>query len=633
MPISRRDFMKTAGILAAGISLPGCSPATNAPLDGASEILLINGKIATQSARHPFAEAILLRGGRVAAVGSTKELYQTTTSTTVIDLNKRTAIPGLNDSHLHIIRGGLNYNLELQWNGVPSLSDALRMLKQQAQRTPPPQWVRVVGGFNEFQFRERRLPTLKEINEAAPDTPVFILHLYDRALLNRAALRAVGYNKRTKEIPGTIIEREKNGEPTGLLIANPNAAILYKTLAAGPKLPYDYQLNSTQHFMREMNRLGLTSCCDAGGGFQNYPDDYKVISELGDKKLLTVRIAYNLFTQNPGREREDFSRWIKNTDYRQGNDYLRLNGAGEMLVYSAADFEDFRVPRPEMPEGMESDLKRVVETLAAGGWPFRLHATYDETISRALSVFEEVNKSTPLTHLRWFFDHCETVTDANLERIKALGGGIAIQNRMAFQGEYFVQRYGRKAAERTPPIGRMLAMGIPVGAGTDGTRVSSYNPWISLYWLITGRTVGGLSLYPEGNRISREKALELFTKGSAFFSRDEERKGSLEVGQLADLSVLSEDYFSIHEERIRSLYSVLTIVGGEVVYAAEEFRALDKSTPRPMPDWSPQNYFDKSASTSLASLPPHTGCCSHLPLGSDTLSSGSDGLGCSCAVF
>src|SRR5205807_2057529 len=235
---------------------------------------------------------------------------------------------------------------------------------------------------------------LEEINQAAPDTPVFVLHLYDRAFLNRAALRAVGYTKDTPEPIGGEIQRDKQGNPTGLLIAKPNAMILYATLAKGPKLSQEDQ----------------------------------------------------------------------------------------MLVYSAADFEDILEPRPDMAPVMESEIKAVVRHLVENRWPFRLHTTYDETIGRALNVYEEINREIPFNGLHWFFDHCETISDRNIERIKALGGGIAVQNRMAFQGEYFVERYGAKQAERTPPIRRMLELGVPVGAGTDATRVSSYNPYLSLYW-------------------------------------------------------------------------------------------------------------------------------------------------------
>src|ERR1043166_2993618 len=222
------------------------------------DLILKNAKITTLDRANPEATSLVVKKGRIVGVDDAEE-YQRGPDTKVIDLQGRRVIPGLNDSHMHIIRGGLSYNLELRWDGVPSLADALRMLKEQAQRTPPPQWVRVIGGWTEFQFAERRMPTLEEINQAAPDTPVFVMHLYDRAFLNRAALRAVGYTKDTPEPIGGEIQRDKQGNPTGLLIARPNAMILYATLAKGPKLSQEDQMNSTRHFMRE-----LGSFCQRG---------------------------------------------------------------------------------------------------------------------------------------------------------------------------------------------------------------------------------------------------------------------------------------------------------------------------------------------------------------------------------
>jgi len=338
------------------------------------------------------------------------------------------------------------------------------MLKRQVAITPPPQWVRIVGGFTEHQFAEKRLPTLQELNAVAPETPVFILHLYDRALLNGAALRAVGYGKDTPNPPGGEISRDASGSPTGLLLAKPNAALLYAALGRGPKLPFEQQLNSTRHFMRDLNRLGVTSAIDAGGGSQNYPDDYAVIEKLSKENLLTVRLAYNLFTQKPKAEKEDFLGWTRTSSYKQGTDYFRHNGAGEMLVYSAADFEDFREPRPDLAPQMESELEEVIRILAANRWPWRLHATYDETISRALDVYEKVNRDIPLEGIHWFFDHAETISERSMDRIAALGGGVAVQPRMAYQGEYFVERYGFRAAESTPPVSRMLAKGVHTSA-------------------------------------------------------------------------------------------------------------------------------------------------------------------------
>ena len=612
-----------------------------------AELILYNGRFTTLDRSNPAATAVAISDGRFVAVGSDSDILQRVgTNVRRIDLKGRRVIPGLIDSHMHIIRGGLNYNMELRWDGVRSLADAMQMLKEQVARTPAPQWVRVVGGFTAHQFAEKRLPTLDEINMVAPDTPVFLLHLYDRALLNRAAVRAVGYTKNTPDFPGGEIVRGSNGEPTGLLIAQPNSTILYATLAKGPKLPPEYQKNSTRHFMREVNRLGVTGVIDAGGGFQNYPEDYQIIDELHRDGELTVRIAYNLFTQKPKQELQDFANWAKQVKPGQGDDIYRNNGAGEMLVYSAADYEDFQFERPDMPPSMESDLEPVIRLLATNRWPWRLHATYNETITRALNVFEKVNREVPLNGLHWLFDHCETIDDRNIERIAKLGGGIAVQHRMAYQGEYFVERYGAQKAERAPPIRRMLDMGVPVGAGTDATRVASYNPWVSLSWLVTGRTLGGMQLYPAANQLDRETALRLWTESNTWFSTEVGKKGQIKAGQLADLAVLSDDYFSVPGEAIQDITSVLTLVGGRAVHSDAEFKDLAPPLPPAMPDWSPVRTFggyqersgaeQKSVYAFAANCGCRTACGVHGHAHAWQLSAPTDdrsfwgALGCSC---
>jgi predicted amidohydrolase YtcJ len=605
-----------------------------------AELMLHNGRIATLDPLKPEVSAVAIAEGRILETGDERTILKLADATTkVFDLKGRTVIPGLNDSHIHVIRGGLNYNMELRWDGVPSLAIALRMLKEQALRTPAPQWVRVVGGWTEFQFVERRLPTLEEINAVSPDTPVFVLHLYDRALVNRAGLCAMGYTKETPDPPGGLIERDRHGNPTGLLVAKPNALILYSSLAKGPKLGFDDQVNSTRHFMRELNRLGVTSAIDAGGGFQNYPDDYRVIEHLVERNQLTLRIAYNLFTQRPKEEYDDFSGWAKLVLPGQGNDMYKMNGAGEMLVFSAADFEDFLEPRPDLQPVLEAELKNVIRLLVANRWPFRLHATYDQSISRFLNVFEEINQEIPFNGLRWFFDHAETISEQSMVRVHALGGGIAVQDRMAFQGEYFVNRYGAESALRTPPISRMLNLGIPVGAGTDATRVSSYNPWVSLYWLVSGRTVGGLAIYDEKNRLCRTTALQLYTEGSAWFSGDDGTKGQIAAGQLADLAVLSADYFKVPEEEIKGIESVLTVMDGKIVHGSDEFAFLAPPPPSVSPDWAPTVVYGGSfhhthaAAGSMASQSSSCGNPLHQHTHTVVGEYGNWGIGCTCFAF
>ncbi len=615
MPMRRRTIIKG---LAATTAFAGFNPlnAWSQTVKGATDLILRNGRITTLDPSNPEATAIAIRDGHVAAVGEEAEIMPLAENgTIVVDVGGRRVIPGLNDSHTHLIRGGLNYNMELRWENVPSLSDALRMLKRQAERTPPPQWVRVVGGWSEFQFAERRMPTLEEINAAAPDTPVFILHLYASALLNRAALNALGISAQTPNPPGGLIEKDANGQPTGMLIAKPSALILYSTLAQGPTLPVEDQINSTRHYMREMNRLGITSVIDAGGGGQNFPDDYEVIERLHQDDQLTVRIAYNLFAQKPGEELSDYERWIAMTEPGAGDAMLRMNGAGENLTWSAADFENFLEPRPSPRPVMETELENIVELLATNKWPFRIHATYDETIDRFLTVFERVNGRQPF-ETRFIIDHAETISERNIERVKALGGGIAIQHRMAFQGEYFVDRYGEKAVETTPPVTKMLETDLPVGMGTDATRVASYDPWVGLYWLTTGRTLGGLRLYPEARTLDRETALKLYTLGSAWFSGEQDVKGALKPGMYADLAVLSADYMTAPASEIRGISSVLTVVGGKIVYAAAEFATLDTPPPPASPSWTPVGAFDSPGMRQAANATPasqharacHDGC-------------------------
>lgn len=577
-------------VLAGGAAL-GLSPLASKgqTMADAPDLILRDGRITTLDPARPEAQALAIRDGRIAATGTDAEIMALAgPATQVVSLGGRRVIPGLNDSHTHLIRGGLNFNMELRWENVPSLADGLRMLKAQADRTPAPQWVRVVGGWSEHQFAERRMPTLDEINAASPETPCFILHLYAGALLNRAALRTLGFNRDTPNPPGGEIVRDARGEPTGLLVARSSALILYSTLAKGPTLPFEQQLNSTRHFMRELNRLGVTSVIDAGGGGQNYPDDYRVIERLHADGQMTVRIAYNLFAQKAGAELSDYERWIAMTEPGAGDALLRMNGAGENIVWSAADFENFLEPRPDLAPTMESELAPILERLAAAEWPFRIHATYDESIERFLAVIERVTGGEAWP-TRFIIDHAETISPSNIDRVAALGGGIAIQHRMAFQGEYFVARYGRYAAEATPPIGRMLEAGVPVGGGTDATRVASYDPWVALWWLTTGKTLGGLSLYDESNVLDREAALRLWTQGSAWFSGEADAKGTLTPGAHADLAVLSADYFAVAPEDIRGIESVLTVTGGRIVHGAGDFGPLAPPLPPAAPDWSPVN--------------------------------------------
>jgi predicted amidohydrolase YtcJ len=466
------------------------------------------------------------------------------------------------------------------------------MLREQVARTPKGQWVRVVGGWSTEQFAERRLPTVAELNAAAPDTPVFVLHLYQSAVLNRAALKAAGFDKDTPDPKGGQIVRGRDGQPTGMLLAAPSALILYSTLAKAPVLEGEEQKTSTRHFLRELNRFGLTSAIDAAGGFQNFPENYGTVIDLAKSGQLSMRIAYHLFPQTAGQEIADLTRWIEIASFEDGDEWLRLNGAGENLTWAAADFENFNQPRPEHAPDYEVEFEKAVRLLMENGWGFRLHATYDETIRRDLAVFEKLAAEGlfPAGN-RWLFDHAETVSAASLDRVAALGGAMSVQNRLSFQGEAFLRRYGPGRAADAPPIRAMLERGLTVAAGTDATRVSSYNPWVALHWLVSGRGVGDVVLRPRTNRVDRQTALRMFTCAGAELTGEEKVKGVLRPGCYADLAVLSEDYFTVPEPEIAHIESLLTVTGGRIVYAAGEYEGLDEELPPVTPAWSPVAHF------------------------------------------
>ena len=561
-----------------------------------ASLIIYNGRIATMTKPGEFKAAVAIKDGIILAVGSSKKILADyrNAGTQIIDAGGKTVVPGLNDSHIHIIREGLHYNAELRWDGVKTLKRAMEMLKEQAARTPEGVWIKVIGGWNEYQFEEKRQPTLEEINEAVPDKPVFITYLYGKAFLNKKGIEVLKYSKDTK-YDGSLVELDSQGNPTGMLYAKLTPKAIYTTLAVTTVLNHEERLNSTQQYYHELNRFGLTSAIDAAGGGQNYPADYGIALELAKQGKLTLRTSYYLFAQVKGREYQDYEKWVQATKLNANDNMFTANGyvaegAGENLVASAADFENFLEPRIELSTEMETDLEPIIRLLVKNHWPFRLHATYGESIERMLNVFEKVNREIPFNGLRWFFDHAETITDSQLARVKKLGGGIAVQFRMYYQGELYKKMYG-EPDHQLPPIRKMISMGIPVGLGTDATRISTFNPWMSLHWAVTGKTLGGYQFWPVRDVLSRFEALQLYSTGSAWFSGEEKLKGKIEAGQYADMAILNEDYFSVPVDEIRNIHALLTIVNGKVVYAEGTYQHLAPEMPAVIPSWSPVKFY------------------------------------------
>ncbi len=568
------------------------------PVAGAPDMIVHNAKITTYDGKHYSGFAV--EDGKFTELStSTKTLLaQQDDNTIVIDAKGQRLIPGINDSHLHVVRGGRFYNLETRWEGLRSLEKGIQMIADQAKRTPQGHWVRVIGGWSPFQFEEKRMPTPQELTRAAPNTPVFVLHLYSGGVLNQKAMEVLGVTKDSVPPKGSRYERDADGNPTGVLVADPNPMILYRTIAALPHMTLDEQYNSSKQYYRKLLSLGVTSVVDAGGGGHTFPENYQASTVLAARGELPIRVSNYLFPQTPGEELNSFAKWMSNYKRNQNlhlhldNGYV-IEGGGELLAWKASDYENFRAARPELAKDAEKELEKVVRLHLLQGWPFRIHATYNESIERMLTLFETINETQPLSSVRWIIDHAETVTDKNLDRIKALGGSIAVQGRMAFAGEDFLARYGEKQTKRTPPIKKMLEKGIPVGFGTDGTRVSSFNPWATYYWAVSGRTVGGKKLYDRSNTLDRLTALKTFTQGSANISGEEHVKGQIKLGQYADFAILNQDILKVKESALLEIQSVMTVVDGKIRFADKAlYPGLHIPREPAMPAWSPVNFSD-----------------------------------------
>jgi len=588
----RREFLKKS--VAAGASsifmMSSVGRALAQP-GGPADLVVQNAKVTTIDPKMPSAEAFAIKDGLFYQVGSNNSMQNYIGSKTqVIDAKGHRVIPGLNDSHTHGIREGLHYGLELRWDWVDSVEEALAMLAEEVKHTPKGQWIRVVGGFSWEQFREKRMPTMEEINKIAPNHPVFIFYLYAYGMLNKKAVETLNYDNEPIDLyyKGRI-EKDKRGRATGIITAAPSGLILYKTLTKLPTKSRDQMVLGTRHYMNELNALGITSLSDAGGGGMHYPDAYDVIYDVHKQGLTTVRAGIHTFPQVGGQEYNDYKRWMQTMKPGDGDDMLKFIGGGENISWAAYDYEIFAQQRPELDANVREVALPIYKLLAENNWPWRQHITYNESAEILLDMYEEVaaagdGKLPKGTYI----DHGETFSEKTLERIAKLDMGIAIQNRITYQAEDFVKRYGAAKLAQTPPIRKMLKMGIPVGGGTDATRVTSYNPWYSIHWLATGQSRGGRQMYGDDNILSREEALRLWTTGSAWFTGDEGKKGAISKSQLADFTILNQDFMEIPDALIPRTHAKLTAVGGKVVHAYGTFEKFaPKALPEVAPDWSP----------------------------------------------
>jgi predicted amidohydrolase YtcJ len=536
-----------------------------------ADAVLFNGKILTVDKNFSVGEALAIGHGQVLATGTNAAMKKLAGEhAKLIDLGGRTVIPGLTDGHIHGIRAALTFGTEVNWIGVPTLKGALDRIREAGKTQKPGSWIVVAGGWTEEQFSEKRRPTPREVAEAAPDHPVYIQHLYDWLLLTPKAMDALNIHTDADVIPGGKLELDGDNKPSGVVIGNGNT--LGKIFDRLPKPTMAQQIDGSRKFFREMNSLGITGIVD-GGGVSMYPASYQAVFKLWHDRELTVRVAYHLCAPKPGSELADLQNLTQLLPQGFGDPMLHFNGPGEILIW--ADWTDGDITA----EG-KAKLAELLRWAASKGYTIQLHWNPDRTVQDLLDVVEDISKDYPVRDLRWTVLHLYNASEKHLKRMKALGLVWGVQDGPYFGGERLQHDEGVEKARGLPPIAAALRLGLTVAGGTDAHRVSSYNPFVSLQWYLDGTTIGGVKTRGDAEAPSRRQALEMYTRNSAFMANDDDKRGTLEPGKLADLAVLSSDYLTAPVNEIAKIRSVLTMVGGKVVYASGPYANLASEASR-----------------------------------------------------
>ncbi|MCI9843557.1 amidohydrolase [Flavobacterium pectinovorum] len=592
--------MKKISILIAIMFIASSRAQSPQPFIGA-DMIVFNAKIITGSLSQPEASALAVKRGRIYSVGTDAEiLILKDNNTKLIDAGGKRLIPGINDAHTHVLNER-SYNYTVRWDGVPTLKRALEMLTEQAARTPEGQWIKVIGGWSPYQFKENRFPTIEEIKKAVPNRPAIVQYAYNRAYLNDLAMKAFGIGtSRFPSVPGTELEKDKKGNYTGVIRGNTFFFVSFEVMV--PQANDEEQLNSLIYAINDMNRFGVTSAVDAASMI-GFPQGHSQIDILARENRLNLRFPFIDLqfgdVTSPSLIDAEINAITKKSPVSPGENLHptmahghEYQGTGEVLRLELHDHENFDRPaiiidKDTMRYYIEKDITKLVQRRI----PFRMHISYNENITPFLDALENINKKTPLDGLRWSIEHAETITPENIARVKKLGGGISLDTKMALHGEGFIKTYGLEKALYTPRLRELVNSGIPLTMSTDAFRASTYNPWVGISWMITGKSVSGTEILAKDNRLTREEALKLFTYGPTWFEQTENEMGKIVPGNLADFVLLNKDYFTIPEDEIKTISSTLTVVDGRVVFGTGNYSNLAPKLPAILPAWSPLKYF------------------------------------------
>jgi predicted amidohydrolase YtcJ len=524
-------------------------PAQTDPCAGARDLRLTNGRFVTMDGRGTTSSEVTIQDGRFTAVGP-RGNQRVSPCTREINLRGRTVVPGLIDNHNHIVLLGIRPGYHTPLEGAASIAEVQAVIKARAKGVPAGGFITSMGGWNPAQFAEKRLPTLAELDAATSDHPVLVF----QGFTGPAATNTKG--KELLAGKGVMV-----GD-TGAIGANAPSMAALNALRAVQT--FEDRKRGTADAMTYSASVGVTTNVDMGafnlpgtpdlqGSFEadtlasaNQFRMYDAVVALHREGRMTTRLRVFFLTMDTRPEVPILSERLRNDFSGFGDDMMRISGIGEFAT-------SWPLFGQKPPENYEAALSRI----AKEGWAFQQHSLSPAENELTVKTFEAVNKTTPIANLRWSLAHVGTVDAATIDRLKAMGAAIAVHPFQFLAG-------GRGG----PPLRTIVDSGIKVGAGSDSAQISTLNPWLVISYMVTGRALDG-SVINAGQQLTRMEALRLYTAENGWFLKEEATLGTIEAGKLADLVVLSDDYFDparVPDDAIRKIRSVLTVVDGKVVH-------------------------------------------------------------------
>ena len=546
-------------------------PGLGAPVaQEAPDRVFIDGKIVTVDDYFSIHEAVAVRGERFLATGSSEEIQALADADTVVtDLGGRTVIPGLIDNHNHVIRATEYWPNEARLDGVTSRAEALAMLQAKAQALPEGVWLMSLGGWSEAQFLDSQADfTLAELDALAPDRPAFIQALYSHAYVNTAWFEAMGIalemsaeEQAASEGLAARVVRDRNGQATGRL--NGGFPMVEQALARFPPVSSEAQVEAVKTAFGHLNSIGLTAVYDpAGVGIRR--EGYARIREIAADGELTLRVYHTLGGSMPRtpQDAQDLIAEIEASKPFQGDDFVDLIAVGE--IYYAPFHWDGTTAAMDPGDEDIRWAREILMASARGGWSVQTHAVQPATIDHLLDVVEEVNAVHPVRPLRWTITHADNITAEQLDRVRHLGMNVQLRSNPVMGGREPVFEHFGDAAYHMPPLRTAQQSGVSYGLGTDGTKAAQINPFVTLWWAVTGKALNGEVI--QHQTLTREEALIATTRANAHLMFMEHDIGAIKPGLLADMVVLDRDYLTVPEDEIKAIRPVATLVGGRIVF-------------------------------------------------------------------